>query len=770
MIRLALIAVMSLGPPPGDGSVHGTIQSDRYETVAGVRIEIPAESVVAWSDSTGAYQIEGLEPGEYKIRFSQFGYHPLELQVTVPHDGSLSLDVRLRTRFIVFPEISALAYTSLDPGEVFEPNGLPEIGSRVLAGDVLWSDPLARQPDVFEILSIIPGIDMAEESPTQLHVRGGSADQNLVLLDGAPVYNAYHTSGIMSAISPDAVSEVAIHTGVFPARYGGRLSSVIDVSIPEPGEAGLRVRGGAGLADLRMTVDAPMPGAAGGVLIGGRRTRYDLFRRGPFPDENPTSGFDDLLGKVSIDVLGGQFDVVSLTSDNWVFSNVIGDEASVATEEQRALRNSVLWSASTNAVAWSRRSDAASDIRFQLWRATTNSDVHWGASSERYRAVNALKHWGASGDVSWVRPETVGRAGFTVEALSSKYVADPLTSDTALSLADAEAVLDLRSSQKIVSTYFEHRWIARDHWIVNNGLRAVFADGHSVGLEPRVSVHYRPDERVTLSGGYARVHQYVQSLRNGESLLNVAFGAEPLVTADAREVPVGRSDQLTAALEARLSDRLLLTVDGYLRWLDDLVLVAPTTAQPFAITAFERGKGRAIGTGAALFYRGDRVEAEAIVELSTIRRQYGDVTYHPGFERSRSVITAASYRLTPQTKVRTAFQAVAGRSTNLVQEGFDWESFDRLSGEVEFSGTPLRLSDAVNDERLPAYVRWDIGIRKEWNPSLLGLSGSVMTYLDVTNVLEHDNVVGYGVNPSGLERRDLRLLPASTAFGLEWSF
>jgi hypothetical protein len=174
---------MSLGPPSGDGSVHGTIESDRYEAVGGVRIEIPAENVVAWSDSTGAYQIKGLEPGEYKIRFSQFGYHPLELQITVPHDGSLSLDVRLRTRFIVFPEISALAYASvLDPGEVFEPSGLPEIGSRVLAGEALWSDPLARQPDVFEILSIIPGIDMAEESPTQLHVRGGSGDQNLVLL------------------------------------------------------------------------------------------------------------------------------------------------------------------------------------------------------------------------------------------------------------------------------------------------------------------------------------------------------------------------------------------------------------------------------------------------------------------------------------------------------------------------------------------------------------------------------------------------------------
>jgi hypothetical protein len=760
---------MSLGPLSGDGSVHGTIESDRYEAVGGVRIEIPAENVVAWSDSTGAYQIEGLEPGEYKIQFSQFGYHPLELQITVPHDGSLSLDVRLRTRFIVFPEISALAYASvLDPGEVFEPSGLPEIGSRVLAGEALWSDPLARQPDVFEILSIVPGIDMAEESPTRLHVRGGSGDQNLVLLDGAPVYNPYHTSGVLSAITPDAVSEVAIHTGVFPARYGGRLSSVVNVATPAPGQDGLRVKGGAGLADFRMTIDSPMPGNTGGVLIGGRRTRYDLFRRGPFLDKGRTSGFDDVLGKVSIEALGGRFDVVSLTSDNWLFANVI-DESLVA-EEDQAARNSALWSASTNAIAWTRSSDDTSEIRFQLWRSTTNSDIHWGTNSARYQTVNGLKHWGASGDVSWVRPETVGRAGFTVDALSSKYVADPLTSETALSLADADAVLDLRSNQKMVSTYVEHRWIARDHWIVNNGMRAVFADRHGVALEPRFSVHYRPDARVTLSGGYARVHQYVQSLRNQESLLTAAFGAEPLVTADAENVPVGRSDQLTAALEARLSDRLLLTVDGHVRWLDDLVLVAPVTAQPFAVNGFEQGTGRAIGTGAALFYRGDRVDAEAIVEWSRVERQSGDITYNPGFERRRSVITAASYRLTPQTKVRTAFQAAAGRPTSSIQEGFDWETFDRLSGEVEFSGTPLRVSETVNDERLPAYIRLDVGIRREWNPSLLGLSGSVMAYLDVTNVLGRDNFIGYGVTPSEFERRGLNLLPASATFGLEWSF
>ncbi|CAN5226528.1 hypothetical protein BH18GEM1_BH18GEM1_00730 [soil metagenome] len=763
MIGLLLAAALSVGPSVDGVSVRGRVVTEGQEPLAGVRIEIAAERIVVWSDSTGSYEIKGLRSGQYAVRFSQFGYHPMELNLTVPEEGSLSLDVRLLARPIALPRISIQSSAATShPSAVFEPDGLPEVGSRVLPGEALWEDPLSAQPDVLGSLAVIPGIDMAEESPTQFHVRGGSADQNLILLDGLPLYNSYHSSGIQSAISPDAVSHLVVHTGVFPARYGGRLSSVVDVSTRQVGREGVRVRGGAGLADVRMTIEAPLPRGVGGLLMGGRRTTYDLISRG-HADESSSSGFEEWLGKASFEHPLWRLDFVSLHSDNWLSSHADGggdgEAAAPGGGQVPVPHNSVQWSSGTDGISWTRSLETDAEIQFRLWRATTNSDFQWGSGPQRHRAVNSLEHWGISGEGGWARPASVGRLGFMVEHLSSFYRAERE--------GEEGRPLSLGSDPTIASAFLEHRWIPRDQWMVSNGVRAVFVDG--LMIEPRLSVHFRPIQVLTLSGGYARVHQFVHSLRNEESLLNAAFGFEPLVSVGAGGVEVGRSDQFVTSLEAELSTRLLLTIDAHTRWLDDIVLVAPVTAQPFVTQEFEQGTGRASGMGARLFYAGDRTDAQMILEWGRAVRKVGGIVYDPEFERHRSATVAASYRLTPQTRVRTAFQAAAGRPTSPVGGGFAWEPFDALSGEVEFAGTPLRDSESVNEARLPSYVRWDLGIRREWSLAILGRPGRVSAYLDVTNVLGRRNVLGYQVTPSA-PVRNLSLQPVSALFGFEWSF
>ncbi|HUP00198.1 MAG TPA: TonB-dependent receptor [Gemmatimonadota bacterium] len=791
MIDLALVAAIALGGAAGDGTVQGTIRSDRNEPVAGVRVEVPAANILTWSDSTGAYAIEGLEPGTYEIRFDRFAYDPLTLTVTVPERGAIELDVELRTRFVLLPPISVIASIGgargdPRPSSLFRSNGLPEVGSREVPAERIWSSPLAPHPDVLAVLRAVPGIDMAEESPTQVHVRGGSADQNLVLLDGVPVYSPNHTSGVLGAITPDAVSRLHVHAGVLPARYGGRLSSVVDVETRTPGRAGVRIRGGAGVPDIRAAVEAPLPRGLGTILLGGRSTVQDLIEGGPF-SRVEASGFDDILGKGSLDVAGGTLAVLSFHSDNWlsspagdggrVPSDAAGDmesEPADVPEIEPDTHNRVRWSSGTDALSWLRSSDERSETELRLWRAAARSDVEWGSMQDRHRMKSSLEHWGVSGDLAWKASSSVGRAGLAVEWLSSAYETESPDAGLAPRPARAAsaAAADPRFAGRpwIVSTYLEHRWIPRDRWMISNGMRAVHVEGHGLELEPRFSAHYRPGDTWTVSGGFARVHQYVQSLANEESLLNAAYSVEPLVAAGSSGVPVARSDQVTAALEARLTGPLTLTLDGYARWLDDLVLVAPATDGPFATIGFARGEGRADGLGAALVYRGERVDAEAIAEWSQVRRSAGGVTYHPRLERSRSLAVAAAWRVTQATSLRTAFQAAAGPPTSRLESGFEWKVFDLLSGEVEFVGAPIRAPGKLNADRVPAYVRWDLGIRKRWHYTGPGPEGSITTYLDVINVLGRKNALGYQLGPTGSDLQVLTLRPASILFGIEWSF
>jgi hypothetical protein len=612
------------------------------------------------------------------------------------------------------------------------------------------------------------GIDLAEESATQVHVRGGSADQNLVLLDGAPIYNGYHNSGILSAVSPDAVSRMVVHTGVMPARYGGRLSSVVDLRTRSPTLGGFHVNGGMGVPDVRLAVQAPLSGETGGVLLAGRRTTYDLVRRG-YARGTEDSGFEDVLGKVELGLLGGTFSALALHTDNWLSSSAGRAEGEAVPlrfpEGFPDLHNSVGWSTGTDAFTWSRVTDGGSGIELKLFRAAYRSNIEWGNLDQDNRMHSRLVHWGGSSELTWKGGSSEGRAGLAVDRLSTSY---RTAGSIGGSLAASSYALDARPT--IVTSWIERRWIPRDHWLLNGGLRTIHVEGSGFGLEPRISAHYRPGDRVTVSAGFGRVHQVLQSLANDESLLNVAYAVEPLVAAGTGGVPLARSDQMAAAIEASFSGNVRLVVDGYLRWMKDLVLVATSTTEPYATAGFDRGIGAARGIGAELSYDGDRLDARAVADWSSVRRRVGDVTYHPRFERRRALALEAVVRVFRGTTLTSDVQLAAGQPTSPLEGGFDWEVFDQLTGEVEFRGTPTRVEGTLNGEQLPPYARLDLGVRREWRVGGRGPDGAITTYLEVQNVLDHQNVLGRQAGPAGAPARPLVLMSRSLLFGVEWRF
>jgi hypothetical protein len=235
-------------------------------------------------------------------------------------------------------------------------------------------------------------------------------------------------------------------------------------------------------------------------------------------------------------------------------------------------------------------------------------------------------------------------------------------------------------------------------------------------------------------------------------------------------VPRARSDQIAAAIETSFSRNLRLIVDGYVRWMEDLVLVATSTTDPYATAGFDRGRGTARGIGAEVAYHGDRLDARAVADWSSVRRSVGDVTYHPRFERRRALAMEAVVRIFRGTSLTSDVQLAAGQPTSPLDGGFDWEIFDQLTGEVEFRGTPSRVQGTLNGERLPPYARLDLGLRREWRVGGRVPDGALTTYLEVLNVLDHENVLGRQVSSSGGPARPLVLMPRSLLFGVEWRF
>ena len=163
------------------------------------------------------------------------------------------------------------------------------------------------ETDVLKILQLLPGVQAGSEGSTGLYVRGGGPDQNLILLDGAPVYNASHIFGFFSVFNPDALQNVTLIKGGFPSRYGGRLSSVLDISMKEGNLKKYEVDGGIGLISSRLTVQGPILRDKMSFIVSGRRTYIDYIAR-PFirnqdsdseEQEDAIFYFYDLTAKVN---------------------------------------------------------------------------------------------------------------------------------------------------------------------------------------------------------------------------------------------------------------------------------------------------------------------------------------------------------------------------------------------------------------------------------------------------------------------------------------
>ncbi len=136
---------------------------------------------------------------------------------------------------------------------------------------------LLGEKDILKSIQLLPGIKSAGDGNSGFFVRGGGADQNLILLDEAPVYNASHLLGFFSTFNSDAIKDVTVYKGGMPAQYGGRLSSVVDIKMKDGNDKAYHVDGGVGLISSRLTVEGPIVKNKGSFIISGRRTYADLF-------------------------------------------------------------------------------------------------------------------------------------------------------------------------------------------------------------------------------------------------------------------------------------------------------------------------------------------------------------------------------------------------------------------------------------------------------------------------------------------------------------
>jgi hypothetical protein len=279
-----------------NSTINGTVKDKNTgENLIGSSIYCPETKQGTTTNQYGFYSLT-LAPSAKNILVSYVGYKPVSVRLDSVEAHSISFQLESGQT------LNEIEISESREGKIHESTRL---GSTTLPISQIKSVPaLLGEVDVFKVLQLLPGVQSGTEGSSGLYVRGGGADQNLILLDGVPVYNASHLFGFLSVFNADAINNVELIKGGFPARYGGRLSSVIDINMKEGNNKELKVAGSIGLISSKLAIEGPLKNDKTSFIVSARRTYIDLLARPAlkaFGNKNEAVGyyFYDLNAKLN---------------------------------------------------------------------------------------------------------------------------------------------------------------------------------------------------------------------------------------------------------------------------------------------------------------------------------------------------------------------------------------------------------------------------------------------------------------------------------------
>lgn len=549
--------LLPLGAMAQNATVNGTIRDDQNgETLIGATILVPATGKGNASNEYGFYSLTLPESKDsVLLRFSYIGYQSREIKIKP--QGAIKLDVALAPTGAILQEVVIQANALEEKRKSTEMSV-----STISTKEVKALPALFGETDIIKVLQLKPGITPGAEGTTGLYVRGGNNDQNLIVLDEAVVYNANHLFGFFSTFNSDAVKDLKVYKGGFPAQYGGRLSSVIDVRMKEGNNKKLSGTGGIGLISSRLTLEGPIRKDRSSFIVSGRRTYADIItelinkaNEGK-KDYNkiPRYYFYDLNTKVNFTLS---------PKDRLFLSGYFGRD--VFTFKDPTFDFRFDWGNATGSARWNH-----------VYGPKLFSNLTFTYSDYRYTIQNVLqgfsfnlnsnvKDANTKLDYYW-QPNNSHNVRFGANVTYHDFVT------ARLKAGSDDGRIRFESGREYDG--MEYGAYAADEWgfkkmKVSYGFRVSMWQNNPAfyaNIEPRLASTYELNKHVTFKASYARMNQYVHLLASsGLSLPTDIWypttqGVKPEV-----------SDQLAAGFSYLWKDKVLITWEAWYKWMQNSV-------------------------------------------------------------------------------------------------------------------------------------------------------------------------------------------------------
>jgi hypothetical protein len=727
------------------GAIRGVVLSNAGEPVGQPLVTLPQLGRVVVGDSLGRFELTAVAVGTWRLDVRRIGYREVSLRLAVAAGETTRVEVRMSDAPV---ELAPINTAAREPArERFEDEAVTSFHS--LTVREIARVPSLGERDALRAVQLMPGVVARNDYSVTLNVRGGDADQNLVLLDGQVVFNPFHLGGLLSTFADDAIDGIDFMAGGFPAAYGGRLSSVLDVSQRNGRTDRVGGTASVSLVAARLHLEGPLPGGRGSWLVAGRRTYADQIVDALSSETFPYH-FQDLLARIALPLGGGALSFSAFASGDY-----FDFELTPANSGQSAQRFVFDWGNGVAGLTWRRSLGQRTSFVQRAGTSSFFADIAVGPGLLSFE--NRVRRWALAGDIEHRTGDHSLGAGYLLERHAISYGVG--SGDLGLDVAR------LRYRPAALEVYAEDQWRPEPWLLVRPGARLTHLPGSDfTRLAPRLALKAFTGERTALTAAAGRYYQYIHSLRDEEipiSLFEFWIGSD-------RDVPVGSADHAVLGLERWLDDATSVTVEGW--WKEMRGLVDQDEADDPAVRGDEFSTARGHARGADFLVRRTQGAVTGWITWSVARvwrRLETGESYTPAQDRRHSVNAIVSFA----GPLGARWTARWGYGSPLPYTGIAGQWVHRFydPGRNLFTGAftePYRSER--NALRYPAYSRLDVSAR--WEFGWLGARWS--PHASLLNSYARTNVFVYFFDYTSAPplRRGLSQFPFLPAVGLDVSF
>lgn len=715
-------------------TLSGTVEEGKKgEELIGATIKIKDQNIGAQTNEYGFFSLT-LPVGTYTFIISSYGYESLDTTINLA--TSQQLNIQLKEEGGTELE-EVVITTERQDGNVKD----PVMGVERLDPKELSKIPvLFGEKDIIKTMQLLPGVKSAGEGNAGYYVRGGAADQNLILLDEAPVYNASHLLGFFSTFNSDAIKDAVLYKGTQPANFGGRLSSVLDIKMNEGNAKRYNVSGGLGLISSKLNVEGPIVKDKGSFLVTGRRTYADLFLKASERFKNNTLYFYDLNAKVNYRV--GKKDRLFLSG--YFGRDVLGVGQTFGFNWGNATAT-LRWNHIINDKLFSNTSVIYSSYDYKI--SIKGGDVAFDITS-------LIRDWNVKQEFQYFA-NTRNKIRFGFNVINHDITPGQVDAETAVGI-NATKLSPTRSLESAV--FVTNDWNAMDNLTVSYGVRlsgfSVLGNGQEVytydaagdvasttiykkneflktywNVEPRISASYSYSKVASIKAAYSRNAQNIHLVSNATS-----SSPTDVWLASSINTKSELADQFSLGWFKNFKENMYeVNVETYYKSMMNQIDYrngANTQANELLEGELLYGIGRAYGVEMIIKKKRGRFTGWVGYTLSRTERKIDGINdnnwYAAKQDRTHDISIVTIYDITPKLSVSALFIYYTGNAVTFPSGKYT------INGETQF------LYTERNGYRMPAYHRLDLGvtwIRKNtekfessWNFSLYNAYGRENAY------------------------------------------